>query len=207
MSAERPAGPALNRDYIIRMALGLVDRVGIEGLSMRELGVELGVDPMAVYYHLPNKAALFDGIVEAVYAEVDVAPGASGDWRELVANFMRRLREVLRRHPRAVPILATRPSYTPKSLADQALGSLQAAGLPPRRSLDIVACLGAYTIGHVLAEVSPPAGGETATAEEAAEPMAPDTFPHLARAVAGGYRGDEQFEAGLRAMLAGFTSD
>ena len=204
---QRPVRPALNREYIIQVALKLMDREGAEKLSMRKLGAELGVDPMAIYYYLPNKAALFDGIVEAIYAEVDFDPLATDDWRELIASFLRQLRDVLRRHPNAVHVLATRPGYTPANLAlaDKALDALSASGLSPRQALIVADCLRAYTIGHVFAEVSEPVGGETHSMDGASEIMTTEAYPHLSRAIVGGYRPDEQFEVGLRAMLDGFS--
>jgi AcrR family transcriptional regulator len=85
-----------------RTALALIDRDGLDALSMRKLGAELGNDPMAVYHYLPNKAALYDGVVEAIYVEMDLdGLSPSGDWREYLAGSVRRMREVLRRHPKA----------------------------------------------------------------------------------------------------------
>src|SRR5262249_890038 len=138
--ARRPVRPALTRDYIIRVALDIVDTSGINALSMRKLGAELGVDPMAVYYHLPNKAALFDGIVELVYAEIDLdyeSLAATGTWRDQISTYMRRLRDVLRHHPNVLPAIATRPAYTPSVLAlgDRALGVLQEVGFSGRAAL------------------------------------------------------------------------
>ena len=69
---ERPTRPALSREYILHTALRIVDRDGPDKLTMRRLGAELGVDPMAVYHYLPNKAALFDGITEAIWASLDL---------------------------------------------------------------------------------------------------------------------------------------
>jgi len=71
----RDSSSALTREKIVRAALQIVDREGLPALSMRRLGAGLGVDPMAIYYHLPNKAALYDAIVEAVMAEVDLDSG------------------------------------------------------------------------------------------------------------------------------------
>lgn len=56
----------LSRERIIDTALALVDANGLEALSMRRLGAELGMDPMAAYYYVPSKAALLDAVVEAV---------------------------------------------------------------------------------------------------------------------------------------------
>ena len=63
----------LSRERIVETALALVDAEGIDALSMRRLGAELGVDPMAIYYYVPNKATLLDAIVEAVMSEIDLS--------------------------------------------------------------------------------------------------------------------------------------
>ncbi|ASO21250.1 AcrR family transcriptional regulator [Actinoalloteichus hoggarensis] len=197
--------PALSRDRIIRAALALIDRDGLDALSMRRLGAELGVDPMAVYYHLPDKAALFDGVVEAVYSEVDVdAAALPGPWPDLLAAYLRRLRTVLRRHPHAVAVIATRPGYTASVLepADRAVGRLKEEGLTARAAMEITHACRAYTIGFVLAEVGAPLGGPTRAPREA---IGSADYPHLVEAMAEGYRPDEQYEAGLRAMLDGFA--
>lgn len=199
--------PALTRDRIVRAALEIIDRDGIEALSMRRLGAELGVDPMAVYYHVPNKAALFDGVVEAVFAAIDIDPDTlpqTGNWRDLLVLFMRRLREVLRAHPNALPVIATRPAYTPSVLTfgDRAVAALEDSGFGSRDILIMVNCLRTYTVGHVIAELGQPVGGPTASPEEAAAII--EAYPNLARAISGGYQPDEQYELGLQAMLDGF---
>ena len=207
MTEGRPVRPALNREYIIRTALAIIDRDGLAKLSMRRLGQELGADPMAVYHYLPSKAALFDGVVEAVYAEID-ATGLDPDapWRAQLTTFLHALRAAIRRHPNALPVLSTRPAYVPAMLGygEHALGVLTTAGFTARQAIDIVNCLGTFTIGHVLAEVGEPVGGATATDEELASLLS--GYPRLAAALSGyEYRPDEQYELGLQAMLEGFS--
>jgi TetR/AcrR family tetracycline transcriptional repressor len=203
----RPVRPALTREYIVRTALAILDRDGIAGLSMRKLGAELGTNPMAFYHHLPNKAALFDGVVEAAYAEIDIdieSMARTGTWRVILTTFAHRLCDVLRRHPHVLVIIATRPAYTPSilGLADRALGVLRGSGFADRDLLVMVNALRSLTIGHVLAEVGEPVGGPTPTEEEAVALI--DRYPNLARAVKGGYRPQEQFNRVLQAMLDGF---
>ena len=72
-SRRRPPEEPLSRDRIVSAALALVDQEGLASLSMRRLAAALGVDPMAIYYYLPNKAALLDAIVEAVNLEMPMA--------------------------------------------------------------------------------------------------------------------------------------
>jgi TetR/AcrR family tetracycline transcriptional repressor len=209
-SGSRPVRPALSRDYIIRTALSIIDRDGIAKLSMRRLGTELGVDPMAIYHYLPNKSALFDGVLEAVYREIDLdGVDLGAPWQEQVGQFMRRMRTAVRRHPNALPVLSTRPAYTPKMLefGEYVLGVLGNAGFGAQLAIDMLNCLGTFTIGHVLAEVGEPVGGATATAEEVAAALPEGAYPRLAKAFADGYeyRPDEQYELGLRALLDGFA--
>ena len=105
---DRPTRPALSRDYILRTALALIDRDGVEALSMRKLGAEMGVDPMAIYHYLPSKAVLLDGVVELLYSEVrPLELAASASWTEAAAAAMRAFRATLRAHPRAVAIVGT----------------------------------------------------------------------------------------------------
>ncbi|MFI5914841.1 TetR/AcrR family transcriptional regulator [Dactylosporangium sp. NPDC051541] len=201
----RPVRPALTREYIVRAALAILDRDGPAGLSMRKLGAELGVNPMAFYHHLPNKGALFDGVIEAAYAELDVdIDGPDGGWRNILAAFARGLYDVLRRHPHVVPLVATRPAYSPAVLgvADRALGALGRSGFADRDLLVMVNALRSFTIGHVLAETGDPAGGPVPAAADAAVLLG--DYPNLARAITGGHRPQEQFEQVLAALLDGF---
>jgi len=65
---------SLSRRAIVGTALAIIDRDGADGLSMRRLGRELGADPKAVCYYVPNKAALFDRVIDAPPADPD--PGS-----------------------------------------------------------------------------------------------------------------------------------
>jgi AcrR family transcriptional regulator len=202
----RPVRPALTRDYIIRTALAIVDRDGITGLSMRKLAAEIGTNPMAFYHHLPNKAALFDGVVEAVFAEVDIDLDAMGQlgWRERVRAIAHALRETLRRHPHVLVIIATRPAYTGAVLdfGDRALAVVCESGFNDRDALIVLAAVREYTIGQLLAEVASPIGGPTLTANQAMDVLT--AYPTLARATAGGYAPDDHYELVLESMLDGF---
>ncbi len=204
----RPVRRALTREYIIRTALALLDRDGADGLSMRKLGAELNVNPMAFYHHLPNKSALFDGVVEAVLEEFIAELGAvaqDGTWRDKIAAVMRLFRTILRRHPNVLPILATRPAYTPSLLAfgDRLIGLLRSTRHTEHQLLVLIGSLRSYTIGQLLAEVGQPVGGATISPAEATALI--EQYPNLAKAIAGGYDPDAQFELTLQAMLDGFA--
>ncbi|GAA3741319.1 hypothetical protein GCM10022225_25910 [Plantactinospora mayteni] len=188
----------------MRTALAVIDRDGVAGLTMRKFGAELGVDPMAVYYYLPDKGALFDAVVEAVLDEVGLpepAPGAT--WQSVVWDACQRLRTVLRRHPHTVPLIGTRPVLTPRTLAssDLLIRQLVDTGLSAPEGLRILTCARAYTLGHLLVEVGVPAGPPPEANVAPAEVMA--AYPALAAGMAQGYDPDGQFDLGLRALIDG----
>ena len=87
----RPVPPTrltLNRDYIATVALSLIDDIGLDKFSMRKLGTELGVDPMAVYRYFTDQETLFDGVAEALFEELDVESLPwQGTWRQLCEQF------------------------------------------------------------------------------------------------------------------------
>jgi AcrR family transcriptional regulator len=177
---------------------------------MRKLGAELGVDPMSIYHYLPNKGALFDGVVELIWTEVNLDEPAPGKpWTEQAAAVMRRFRTALGAHPKAVPIVGTRPAVTPVmlDLLDQALGQLTAAGLSAADAIDLMNCLAAFTIGHVLAELGEPVGGDQIPPAGVYAGLTAETHPHLVAAFTGGYGYDPdgQFEHGLTALVNGWV--
>jgi TetR/AcrR family tetracycline transcriptional repressor len=218
MTDDRPRRdrPALSRDSVITAALNLVDRDGLNKLTMRALGRELGVDPMAAYYHVPNKTALLDGVVEAVWAELEL-PGMTEDpWQDQLRESAWSILATLRRHPQALPIMASRPNISTAGLrmANHVLGLLDLAGLPPHQALTTLNAAGEFILGHALAETG--ALLPTGVAGDADLPSAyrsvveNGALPHLARALGavdiGTVHGDDIFEVGIAHLIAGITS-
>jgi AcrR family transcriptional regulator len=126
----------LTRERVLDAALSLADQGGIESLSMRRLGQELGVEAMAVYYHFANKDEVIDGIVDRVHAEIEV-PGGTSDWRSAMRRRALSARDALARHPWAPALMESRRNPGPASLRhhDAVIGSLLGAGF----SMDLVA--------------------------------------------------------------------
>lgn len=110
----------LNRTRVLRAAVSLADEAGIDELSMRRLGQELGVVPMALYKHVANKEELLDGMVETIIAEIDPAatdPAVGGaDWKNAVRLRVLSARAVLQRHRWARQVLESRTNQTPAVL-------------------------------------------------------------------------------------------
>jgi AcrR family transcriptional regulator len=105
----------LNRDRVLRAAVELADRRGIDAVSMRGLADELDVVAMALYKHVRNKEELLDGMVEQIIGEID-SPIAGAGWMTAVRERVLSARTVLRRHPWARSVLETRVTQTPAVL-------------------------------------------------------------------------------------------
>ncbi|MGE5460514.1 MAG: TetR/AcrR family transcriptional regulator C-terminal domain-containing protein [Solirubrobacterales bacterium] len=155
-SEETTTRRRLSRERVVAAALRIVDRDGLKGLTMRALGRELGVDPMAVYHWVPRKNALLDLIVEAVFREIPLdAEMPPGGWRKEFGFAASVFRDTLRRHPNALSVLATRPGVSPAAMApaEFAMGILREAGFSAADAMYGVSAMSSLVIGLVLAEV------------------------------------------------------
>ena len=94
----------LNRDRVLRAAIVLADANGIESLSMRKLGVELGIEAMSLYNHVANKSDLLDGMIDSVFGEIDLPSGGT-DWRTAMRRRAISARQVMSRHPWAIGLM------------------------------------------------------------------------------------------------------
>jgi len=105
----------ITRELVLTTALEIIDHDGADALSMRRLGAALDHDPMILYRHAPGKAALLDGVVEVVLAQLHVDP-ADPDWAAQLRSVARDYRALTLEHPNVVPLLVTRPLATPLAL-------------------------------------------------------------------------------------------
>ena len=163
---DLPAGDAANRDrkitrdVVLAAALELIDRDGADSLSMRRLAAALGRDPMILYRHAANKAAVLDGVAETVLAQLTVNPD-DPDWAGQLRAVARGYRQLALAHPRAVPLLVTRPLATPLALRphgtlhplEDILALLTRAGFSGPDALHIYRALFGFLHGHVLNEL------------------------------------------------------
>lgn len=179
----------ITRELLIRTALQIVDREGLDALSMRRLGAELGVDPMTAYRHLPNKGALLDGVMEAVVAEIDLDVDRSLKWQDQLRQLIRADVEALMAHPNVLPLLSRRPLTTPGSLrlVETAFQIMADAGIPLHDAALATNTLGMVTNGIALAASE--ARVDPRTPEElrqAFEQLDPAEFPRIHEALATG---------------------
>ena len=102
----------VSRSVILQAALRIIDRDGVDGLSMRRLSDEVGRDPTVLYRHISNKAALLDGVAEIVLGQLCVDT-ADPDWAAQLRSVAHDFRRLALAHPNVVPLLVTRPLATP----------------------------------------------------------------------------------------------
>jgi len=211
---RRAAAEPLTRERIVAAALAIIDEDGLEALSMRRLGRRLGVDPMAVYYHMPNKAAVYDAILdEVVGALADLDLPMEADLETFVVCAGRAYWDLLLAHPRAMPLITSRPLRTEHTLAvaEMLLTHFEDAGLTPEEGIAAVNAFGHLVEGAVIGYAQTVAGGEVhdeATPEDASARLDPVRFPRLARAAGevGFRRFAWEFEFALRVLARGFAA-
>ncbi|NYI05390.1 TetR/AcrR family transcriptional regulator C-terminal domain-containing protein [Allostreptomyces psammosilenae] len=205
MAANRTRGQraGLTRQAVLEAAVRLADQEGLKALSMRRLGAELGVEAMTLYHHVPNKAALLDGMIEQVVAEAVPPEFGTAPWREVLRAYAHALRDALAAHPHAVPLLLSRPAMTPRNLRtlEGVVGMLYEAGFPLPRTLDVLYSLTSFVVGHAAARAG--------NVDDGLASSDPDAYPLLVRAAreAGDEPADTRFHFALDALLAGFARE
>ncbi len=113
---DRPERRApLSRDRVLRAAVELADSQGIEAVSMRKLGHELGVEAMSLYNHVASKDDLLNGMVEQVMGEIDLQP-VGETWKAAMRNLILRARDAMLRHPWAPSVFETRTAIGPAAM-------------------------------------------------------------------------------------------
>jgi len=202
----------LSRDRVLRTAMAVADAGGLETLTMRTLGQELGVGPMALYRHVANKDDLVDGIVDLVFSEVDLPP-IGADWKAAMRERAISLRDVLSRHRWAIGLMESRRHPGPANLRhhDAVIGSLRAGGFDMAMAAHAYSVLDGYIYGFALTKMSLPFENTADIAEVAETMLAPfplNSYPNLAafiteHAMQPGYDYADEFEWGLDLILDG----
>lgn len=175
----------LSTERILAAAVEILDAEGLEALTMRRLGLQLGVAAMSLYRHFPNRDALLGGVVNRLFAEAVSAYAPDATWPEALTGFGLAYRRTLLAHPHAVRLLATHPVNVDLGLEllTGLLSRFEAAGIAAHDALTAVQSVGVYVLGHTLAQVGTP----------------PEHHDDAALAFY-----DHWFDSGLIAMVTGF---
>ncbi|MEV4673015.1 TetR/AcrR family transcriptional regulator C-terminal domain-containing protein [Actinomadura geliboluensis] len=168
---------------MLRGAVRLADRDGVDSLTMRKLAQEVGAEAMSLYHHVANKEAVFDGLAEMVLEEVMEAvgkveaPDPAEDWRAALRARVLAAREVLLHHRWAPQLLATRTKPLVIAYYDQVVGILRAGGFSFDLAHRALHVLGSRALGFTQELFQPDAAQGVDT--EAAMAEMGDRFPNI----------------------------
>lgn len=208
---QEPRTP-LTRERVLGAAINLADRDGIESLSMRKLGQEVGVEAMSLYNHVQNKEDILNGMVDVVFSEIDL-PSDGADWSVAMRQRAISARQALLRHPWALGLMESRVQPGPATLRhhNSVLRNLRTAGFSIEMAAHAYSVLDSYIYGFTMNELSLPFDNSEKVAEVAGNilresPMG--AYPHLAEmaiehAMKPGYDYGDEFEFGLDLILEG----
>jgi AcrR family transcriptional regulator len=200
----------LSREQVARAALELLDRHGLEALSMRRLADQLNVGTMTLYGYFGSKDDLLDAVIDAAVADRERV-NLEGPWQDQLRRLMQATRRGLGRHPSLVKVRAERPVLRPEALrfAESGLTILRGAGLSKSEAARAFRLLFTYVFGYV--SFSPQHAAEEAGRESRAATAAlpPDEYPTLtdsADELADAMAGDATFDFGLDLIIDGIAA-
>jgi AcrR family transcriptional regulator len=202
----------LTRERVLETAVARADAGGLEALSMRKLGQELGVEAMALYHHFANKDALVDAMVDVVFGEIDL-PQVGPDWRAAMRRRAISVRDALLRHRWAIGLMESRRTPGPANLRhhDAVIGSLRSGGFDIAMAAHAYSLLDSYIYGFALTKMNLPFQASEEVGEVAQtmlEPFPAGEYPHLLEilndhVMKPGYDYGDEFEYGLDLILEG----
>jgi AcrR family transcriptional regulator len=202
--------PALSRARIIDAAARVADQRGLPGVSMRNVGSELGVEAMSLYHHISGKDDLLDGLADWVFTGVEL-PDLDQPWRPAMIARATSSRSRLAAHPWALGLIESRRNPGPALLHhhDTVLGCLRTNGFTVVLAAHAFSAIDAYVYGFVLTELNlPMEPGEGADELVAEMGLPTDTYPHLAemmteQVLGKSYSYGDEFDFGLSLILDG----
>lgn len=213
---KRAARGSLTRTAVVEAAVELVERHGLEALTVRALGEQLGVAGMAIYRHFRDKDELTEAVANALIASIEVADLATAgdDWEAQLRAYMRRLYDFFCAHPSFVQLVASQRMRLSSANRVREIG-LQlccSAGFDPQDAARAYFALTSYTIGVALgrAQRGSDPGPEAERQQRLSfESLSADAYPttvalapHLATV-----NSDAQFQFGLDRLLKGLRED
>jgi len=163
--AARPAGwkrekpppvqEPLTLDRIVSTAIELVDREGLDALSMRRLGAELNAGATTLYWHVKNKDELLDLALDRVFAEIE-PPDPGLPWKDRLREMANDLRRLLLRHRNLIMVIASRPTTGPNAVAaiDLLVGVVRQAGFPDGEVVQAALAVLNYVSGYAVLEAA-----------------------------------------------------
>ncbi|MBB3036369.1 TetR/AcrR family transcriptional regulator [Hoyosella altamirensis] len=200
----------LNRERVVTAAIALADEKGEAGVTMRAVAARLSVEAMSLYNHVTGRDDILDGMVDAVFSEIELPTSGSG-WKTAMRDRAYSTRAALLRHPWAVGLMDSRSQPGPATLRhhDAVLGALIEGGFSIGMAGHAISLIDSYIYGFVLQELSLPFTSDAELADVAGDilrDLPADMYPHLTaiiaeRASGQGYDSADEFEFGLALIL------
>ena len=156
----------LSRERIVEAAVAFIDDQGLPGLSMRRLGTVLGVEAMSLYRYVPGREQLLDAVVERIVDDMsedpEVLDSPQDGWQDFLQRLAHGIRRVALAHPKAFPLVASRPAEAPwlrpplRSLrwVEAFLNGLRAEGFSDTAAVEAYRAFTSFLLGHLLLEVA-----------------------------------------------------
>lgn len=189
----------------MQAALRYIDDHGLAALSMHKLGADLDVKGMSLYKHVANKDEVLDGVVEMLWSEVEAATRAGGGWREAARSFAHALRDVVRRHPNAAPMMISQQIMPVPALrlVQAQTATAVREGLTEVYAHALLRTITSYALGSAYVEVGWGMGGPgcSPSVGDLLRPDIPDDLAAVAHTFCGQSDPDAQFTLGLDLML------
>lgn len=204
---------AITQDDVVRTAVRLLDEVGLEGLTLRRLGCELGVSAPTLYWHVRDKRTLLDLVAEAITAEPSspLRPAYGQPWWEWLSDGAWAHYRALTSHRDAALVVAgNRPTQNSLSVIEALIGSLVEVGFPPQEALESILTVGHFVLGAALEHQAEAARGASTKADGALAIRLRDAedLPNLVGAIRGGADLDSEssFHYGLALIVRGLRA-
>lgn len=201
---------ALSREVIADAALELIDREGVDGVTMRRLAAELGIGTMTLYGYFRDKEELLDFVIQHASRRYDLSPG-EGDWRERMRTLITTMWRSLTEHPSAVQIRSRRPILNPGAMraGEAGLKILTDAGFEVREAAIAWRLLFTYVFGYAAFSSHEPSEELKAEWQQQLSELPPDQYPLITESAAElvhWMAGTKPFEQGLEIILDGLEA-
>lgn len=199
----------LSRERIVVEALALIDRDGLDRLSMRRLGSCLGVEAMSLYNHVNNKDDLLDGVVDLMLSRVEVPTPDVGGWRDRLRALALNFRALGLDHPEAFVLLVDRPKRSLRSWEPllESYRIFRSLGLSEQAAADAYHAAAGFVVGSVLSEIAflrRSADGTRGIGVEDVPPELAELREFVAADRCG--RDEERFRIGVDLFIAGIET-